>query len=108
MNRYDNEDGAALYRIDPAGNCWSYKAVAAGPKSQEASTALEKKIKKNDELIEDNDEVIQTALHVFQGVLTNDLVPKDLEVGVVEKGGKYRILSDEEVDAHLTAINERD
>ena len=48
------------------------------------------------------------ALQVFQNVLSVDLSPKDVEVGVVARGGKYTILADEAVDNYLTAINERD
>ena len=48
------------------------------------------------------------ALQVFQNVLSVDLSPKDVEVGVVERGGKYTVLTNEAVDNYLTAINERD
>jgi len=52
--------------------------------------------------------VIKLALQVFQNVLSVDVAPKDIEVGVIEKGGKYRVVDDETVDRYLTAINERD
>lgn len=83
------------------------QGVAAGPKSQEATNYLEKTVGKNP-LQDDNDEVIKTALQVFQNVLSVDVAPKDIEVGVVAKGGKYTVLSNEAVDNYLTAINERD
>ena len=59
-------------------------------------------------LLDDNEEVIKLALQVFQNVLSVDVAPKDIEVGVIEKGGKYRVVDDETVDRYLTAINERD
>ena len=52
--------------------------------------------------------MIKLALQVFQTVLSVDVAPKDIEVGVIEKGGKYRVVDDETVDRYLTAINERD
>ena len=49
----DDERGPQVYRCDPAGYFIGYKATAAGTKSQEATTALEKKFKKNDNLTYD-------------------------------------------------------
>ena len=48
------------------------------------------------------------ALQAFQNVLSIDLSPKDVEVGVVAIGGTYTVLSEEAVDNYLTAVNERD
>ena len=58
--------------------------------------------------MDDNDEVIKLALQVFQNVLSVDVAPKDIEVGIVAREGQYTVLSDEQVDNYLTAINERD
>lgn len=68
---------------------------------------MEKKIGK-EPLLDDNEEVIKMALQVFQNVLSVDVSPKDIEVGVVAKGGVYTVLDNELVDNYLTAINERD
>ena len=68
---------------------------------------MEKSIGKKP-LADDNDEVIKSALQVFQNVLTVDVAPKDIEVGIVAKGGVYTVLSHDVVDTYLTAINERD
>ena len=68
---------------------------------------MEKSIGKKP-LSDDNDEVIKSALQVFQNVLSVDVAPKDIEVGIVAKGSVYTVLSDDVVDTYLTAINERD
>ena len=68
---------------------------------------MEKSIGKKP-LSDDNDEVIKSALQVFQNVLSVDVAPKDIEVGIVAKGGVYTVLSDDVVDTYLTAINVRD
>jgi 20S proteasome subunit alpha 1 len=45
----------------------------------------------------------------LQTVLNADLKPSEVEVGVCTKDNrKFRVLSAAEVDAHLTAIAERD
>lgn len=59
--------------------------MAAGPKSQEAINYLEKKIGK-EPLLDDNEEVIKMALQVFQNVLSVDVAPKDIEVGIDGEG----------------------
>jgi len=46
----DDERGPQVFKCDPAGYYIGYKATAAGTKSQEATTALEKKFKKADSL----------------------------------------------------------
>ena len=68
---------------------------------------MEKSIGKKP-LSDDNDEVIKSALQVFQNVLSVDVAPKDIEVGIVAKGGVYTVLRYDVVDTYLTAITERD
>ena len=43
---YDDENGPQVYKADPAGYYCGYKATAAGVKQLEATSFLEKKIKK--------------------------------------------------------------
>ena len=50
----DDERGPQVFKCDPAGYYIGYKATAAGTKSQEATTALEKKFKKADSLSYDD------------------------------------------------------
>eukprot|EP00419_Tripos_fusus_P051876 CAMPEP_0172840856 /NCGR_PEP_ID=MMETSP1075-20121228/29614_1 /TAXON_ID=2916 /ORGANISM="Ceratium fusus, Strain PA161109" /LENGTH=245 /DNA_ID=CAMNT_0013684757 /DNA_START=27 /DNA_END=764 /DNA_ORIENTATION=- len=103
----DEEKGASLFQIDPAGNYFGYKAAAAGTKDQEAMNALEKIVKKNQALPET--ETIQQAVGCLQAVMGMDFKPTDIEVGVVSKGKPgFRRLSEEDIDGHLTAIAEKD
>lgn len=104
---YDQEEGPQLWKCDPAGYYVAYKAVAAGVKEQEATNFLEKKIKKNPQW--DVDETIRTAISSLASILAVDLKASDIEVGIVsEQFPKFRVLTDEEVDQHLTAIAEQD
>lgn len=41
-------------------------------------------------------------------MLSADIKASEVEVGIVRQGGRFQVLGDEEVDAHLTAIAERD
>lgn len=55
------------------------------------------------------DEAIQMALKAFTSVLSTDLKPHEMEVGVVTKDDPtFTILTEDEIDAQLTLINERE
>jgi len=103
----DDENGASLYQVDPAGMYFGYKACAAGTKEQEAQNALERVVKKNLDLTEA--ETIQQAVGCLQTVMGMDFKPGDIEVGLVSETRKGFVrLTEEEIDSHLTAIAERD
>lgn len=102
----DEEKGPQLFRIDPAGHFVGYKACSAGVKEQEATNWLEKKVKAGGAV--DETTAIRRALQCLQSVLSSDLKSGDIEVGVARKGTRFEVLSDDAVDAHLTAIAEED
>lgn len=103
----DEELGAQLFKTDPAGYYVGYKATAAGAKEQEAVNFLEKKMKSDPSL--SYDETVQTAIAALQSVLSEDFKATDIEIGVVSaENPAFKVLSNEEVEEHLTAISERD
>jgi len=103
----DPINGPQLFRVDPAGHCTGYLACAAGQKEQEANNLLEKKIKAKPNM--SYKDTVETAIIALQTVLGADLKQKDLEVGVVTAASpKFRTLSEEEIEAHLNAIHNRD
>lgn len=103
----DDEKGPSLYQIDPAGNFFGYKAAAAGTKDQEAFNALEKIVKKKGPMPEK--ETVLQAIGCLQSVLGMDFKPSDIEVGIVSKSKVgFQRLSEEAIDAALTAIAEKD
>jgi 20S proteasome subunit alpha 1 len=103
----DDELGPQLYKCDPAGHFVGYKATSSGSKEQEAVNFLEKKIKNDPQLSQD--ETVQTAISALQSILLEDFKPTEIEVGIVSKGNPhFRVLTTEEIDEHLTAISERD
>lgn len=103
----DDEKGPSLHKVDPAGTTSGMKAASAGQKDAEAQNALEKIIKKNMDLPEQ--ETIQQAINCLQQVLGMDFKPSDIEVAVVSKSHRQlRRLTEAEMDGHLTAIAEKD
>ncbi|KAJ0178562.1 hypothetical protein K1T71_006385 [Dendrolimus kikuchii] len=104
---YDDETGPSVYKTDPSGYYCSYKAVAAGAKATDANAYLEKKLKKRAEL--STDEAVQLAISCLSQVLSVDFKSSEIEVGIVTKDSpNFHVLTESEIDRHLTAIAEKD
>jgi len=103
----DEEKGPMLYKTDPAGYFCGFRATSAGVKQTEANNFLEKRIKKKMELT--YDEAIELAVSTLANVLSTDLKPSEVEIGVVTKDNiKFRVLTETEVEQHLTRIAEKE
>ena len=95
-----------MFRIDPAGQFFSYHAIATGARDNDAMNYFEKVV---DELSGyDSERSVQQALKCLQRVLSAELKASELEIAFVDEAMQFRLLSEEEIDGHLTAVSEAD
>ena len=108
----DAERGPQLFKVDPAGYTVGYRGAGAGAKETEAENWLEKKLKPESPAPADAAATVRMAIAALQAVLSEDFKAHEIEVGLVDardgQGGRFRVLSDAEVDEHLVALAERD
>lgn len=103
----DEIKGPQLYKVDPAGKFYGCKACAAGTKEEEATTMLEKILKKKPNMSEA--ETISNTISCLQTVLGVDLKSRDVDVALVSLTNMHvRKLNETEVDDYLNSIAERD
>eukprot|EP00941_MAST-03F_sp_MAST-3F-sp1_P006298 g6298.t1 len=105
-----DENGAELFKVDPAGSFAGWHATAAGSKFEAAHNYFEKQLKNDSSHFKNLsvNESIDTAIMSLQAALAADFKSEDCEVGLAEKGKKFRVLSNAEVDMRLAAIADRD
>ncbi|ORX83779.1 N-terminal nucleophile aminohydrolase [Anaeromyces robustus] len=104
---YDDERGPQLFKVDPAGYYVGYRATSAGAKQQEALNHLEKKLKKNPQLSEE--ETVEMAITTLSTILSIDFKPTEIEIGIISKDQtRFRTLSESEIDEHLQRIADKD
>ncbi|KAI1280609.1 Proteasome subunit alpha type-6 [Halotydeus destructor] len=102
-----HEEGKPLlFKTDPAGYYCGYKGCAVGVKAVEVSNYLEKKLKKK--LDYDPTQAVQMAITALSSVLGIDFKPHEIQVGVVDDSETFKILTEQEIEHHLTAIAEKD
>ena len=99
----DDECGPQVLKVDPAGHYLPFVGTASGAKEQEATNFLEKRVE--DIRSYDFDTTVRTAIVCLGSVLGSDFRGNEIEVAVVQgKTGKFRCLTEEEIEEHLNAI----
>jgi len=117
----DSELGPQLYKTDPAGYYAGYKATATGPKTQEATNFLEKKLKDKEYAEGSWEDVVELGIQAMSSVLSVDFKKNELEVGIVggpRAGGSengqesvesaFRALTEDEIEERLQSIADKD
>ncbi len=101
----DEDKGAQLYKVDPAGLYLPFKATAIGKFEPESMNFLEKKVTELDLL--DEEGTVEMAITAMQYVLSTDFKSNEIEVAVITAGNRFRVLADAEIETRLNAISER-
>ena len=101
----DEEKGAAVFKVDPAGHFLPYKAVATGKAEAEAMNFLEKRVEELPDLSEER--TIEMAITAMQYVLSTDFKSTEIEIGVTTMNQTFRTLKESEIEERLNAISER-
>jgi 20S proteasome subunit alpha 1 len=92
----DDEEGSTVCKVDCAGHYLPFKAVASGPKEQEATNFLEKRVDKLPEFT--LEQVIRLAITCLGSVLGSDFRGTESEVGVISgKAGRFTVLTESEI-----------
>jgi 20S proteasome subunit alpha 1 len=102
---FDDEKGAQVFKVDPAGHYLPYKACSMGKFEPEAMNFLEKKVGDLGGLEEED--TVEMAIMAMQYVLSTDFKSHEIEVGVISEGKKFRVLKDNEIEARVNSISEK-
>lgn len=95
-----DDNGPQLYQIDPSGSYFAWKASAIGKNMVNAKTFLEKRY--SDEVgIED---AIHTALLTLKEGFEGQVSGANIEVGVIGRDRKFRVLTEAEVTDYLQEV----
>ncbi len=97
-----DEEGLHLYETDPSGALVSYKAGSIGSGSNTVREVFEEKYEDGME----EDAAILLGLEALQKASEEKLKADAVEVGVVQPGKRFRMLTAQEVDAFLRRIRE--
>ena len=96
--------GPRLFKTDPAGQYFSYKATAMGRGEQKIEEILEKKYKESLSL----DEAILLAIEALKNSSSEKLTAKNIDVAVVPSDTKeYRKLTEQEVEEYFRKLTKK-
>jgi len=74
-----------LFKVDPAGYYFGYKATSSGVKEQDSINFMEKELKKRGNWDLDQEEAIKLAILTLQTVIGQEFKSNDIEIGVVSR-----------------------
>jgi 20S proteasome subunit alpha 2 len=92
--------GPHLFQVDPSGSYWAWKASAIGKNMVNAKTFLEKRYTQDIEL----EDAIHTALLTLKEGYDGKMASDNIELGVVNDKGQFKVLSPSEVKDYLDEV----
>lgn len=92
-----DDDGPQLYQVDPSGTFFGWKASAIGKNFSNAKTFLEKRYADDMEL----EDAIHTSLLTLREGFEGEMTASNIELGVIGRDRKFRILTAAEVADYL-------
>mmetsp|Transcript_30598 Transcript_30598/g.78581 ORF Transcript_30598/g.78581 Transcript_30598/m.78581 type:complete len:236 (-) Transcript_30598:74-781(-) len=95
-----DDNGPQLYQIDPSGSYFAWKASAIGKNMTNAKTFLEKRYSEEMELEDAIHTALLTLKEGFEGQISGD----NIEVAIVDKDHKFRVLTPAEVSDYLEEV----
>ncbi|WVF71935.1 hypothetical protein IAT40_006745 [Kwoniella sp. CBS 6097] len=116
----DDERGAQVFKLDPAGYFTGYKATASGQKQTEATNYLEKRWKtmESDKTTLDRAATIELAIECLSSVCATDFKATEIEIGISSTSadethvdgqeGRFRQMDEEERNEWLVRVGEKD
>merc|ERR1712100_935370 len=96
---YD-DSGPQLFQVDPSGAYFGWKASAIGKNTLNAKTFLEKRYNEDMEL----EDAIHTAILTLKEGFEGQMTENNIEIGVVNQQGEFRVLSTSEVKDYLGEV----
>jgi len=96
-----DDDGPHLYQVDPSGAYFEWKATAIGKSYISAKNFLEKRYQEGMEL----EDAIHTALLTLREGFEGEMTGSNIEVGIVGKDRKFRLLTPEQIQDYLDEAN---
>eukprot|EP01133_Synstelium_polycarpum_P012928 gene12928-15185_t len=100
------QTGAHIYQTCPSGNYYSYKSISIGARSQSAKTYLEKHFEAFEEC--DLQELIVHGLRALRECIPNTdsgLTSKNVSIGIVGEGQKFKIIEGDESQQFLDMVD---
>jgi len=96
-----DEDGPQLLHMDPSGTYVAYDAKAIGSGSEGAQQSLQETFHKSLTL----KEAIKNSMTILKQVMEEKLNDTNVEVATVTKDQGFRILTGEEIKAHIAELS---
>ncbi|OYT60217.1 proteasome endopeptidase complex, archaeal, alpha subunit [Euryarchaeota archaeon ex4484_178] len=92
-----DEKGMYLMETDPSGTIMGYKADCIGGGRETVMELFEKEYKEDMNF----EEALMLGLKAIDSVSEEELTPVTLEIGYIKKGGKFTLMSEEEVTKYV-------